>query len=114
MVRARQYLSAYQILSKYSRRSKSYSPYSVSEMFASVRLFIMKSGIEQSHWLDLVIIYLHTKNYQNIPSGLKVIHHIQFLKIYLGEAIYKTPHDPDFVFLLAIVEVNIYTKFHKD
>ena len=52
-----------------------------SDNFALVRLFIKKSGIRQSHWLGLVIIYLHTKNYQNIPSGLKVIHHIQFLKI---------------------------------
>ena len=68
---------------------------SVSENFALVRLFIKKSGIKQYHcldlvkiylskyskWLGLVIFYLYTKNYQNIPSGLKVIHHIQFLKI---------------------------------
>ena len=26
----------------------------------------------------------------------------------------RTPHDPDFVLLLAIVEVNIYTELHKD
>ena len=54
---------------------------SVSENFALVRLFIKKSEIRESHWLGLVIIYLHTKYYQNIPSGLKVIHYIQFLKI---------------------------------
>ena len=39
------------------------------------------SVIKQSHWLGLVKMYLHAKNYQNIPSGLKVILRIQFLKI---------------------------------
>ena len=46
---------------------------SFSEKFASGRLFIKKSGIRQSHELDLVNIYLHAKNYQNIPYCLKVI-----------------------------------------
>ena len=46
---------------------------SVSENFALVRLFIKKSGFRQSHWSDLVNIYLHAKDYQNIPSHLKVI-----------------------------------------
>ena len=36
---------------------------SVSEKFASARLFIKKSGIR----------HLHVKNYQNIPSSLEVI-----------------------------------------
>ena len=54
---------------------------SVSEKFASARLFIKKSGIRQSHWLGLVNTYLNAKNNQNIPSGLKVILYIQFLKI---------------------------------
>ena len=81
---------------------------SVSEKIASAGLF------RQSHWLGLVIIYLHTNNYQNIPSGLKVIHHIQFPKILPRWGYFKTPQCPDFVLLLAIVEVNIYTKFHKD
>ena len=58
-------------------------------MFALMRLFIKKSCIRQSHWLDLVNIYLHAKDYQNIESPLKVIHRIKFLKIFsLGEAIY--------------------------
>ena len=30
------------------------------------------SDIRHSHWLGLVNIYLHAKNYQNITSGLKV------------------------------------------
>ena len=55
---------------------------SVSEKFASARLFIKKSGIRQSHWSDLVNIYLHAKDYQNIPSRLKVILRIQFLKYF--------------------------------
>ena len=38
-----------------------------------------KSDIRQSHWLGLVNIYLHAKNYQNIPTGFKVILLIQFL-----------------------------------
>ena len=62
---------------------------SVNEKFASAGLFIMKSVIRQSHWLGLVNIYLHTKYYQNIPNGSKVILCIQFLKFCLGEAIYK-------------------------
>ena len=45
---------------------------SVSEKFASARLFIQKSGIREYHWLGFVNIYLHAKNYQNIPSSLKV------------------------------------------
>ena len=32
-----------------------------------------KSDIRQSHWLGLVNMHMHAKNYQNIPSGLKVI-----------------------------------------
>ena len=39
------------------------------------------SDIRHSHWLGLVNIYLHAKNYQNITSGLKVLLSIQFLKI---------------------------------
>ena len=46
---------------------------SVSEKFASGRLFIKKLGIRQSHKLDLVNIYSHAKTYQNIPDSLKVI-----------------------------------------
>ena len=46
---------------------------SVSKRFASEGLFIKKSGIRQSHKLDLVNIYLHAKTYQNIPCCLKVI-----------------------------------------
>ena len=40
-----------------------------------------KSDIRQAHWLGLVNIHLHAKNYQIIRSGLKVILRIQFLKI---------------------------------
>ena len=80
MIRSCQYTSACQKLLKNSQWSEIYTSISVSENFASVRLFIKKSGIRESHWLGLVIIYLHTKNYQNIPSGLKVILLIQFLK----------------------------------
>ena len=39
-----------------------------------------KSDIRQSHWLGLVNIHLDAINYQNIPSGLKVIPCIQPLK----------------------------------
>ena len=60
---------------------KSFTLYSVSENFASAKLLIKKSCIRQSHWLCFVNIHLHTKNYQNIPSGLKVVFYIQFLKI---------------------------------
>ena len=54
-----------------------------------VMLFIKKSGITQSHWLGLVNIILHAKYYQNIPSHLKVILCIHFVKIWPRRAIYK-------------------------
>ena len=53
---------------------------SVSENFVLARLFIKKSGIRQSHWLGLVNIHLHAKNYQNIRNCLKVKRHIQVMK----------------------------------
>ena len=55
---------------------------SVIENFASVRLFIKKSGIRQSHKLDLVNIYLHTEKLSKYSKRLKsYILRIQFLKI---------------------------------
>ena len=48
-----------------------------------------KSDIRQSHWLGLVNIHMHAKNYQNIPCDLKILLRFQFLKFCLGEAIYK-------------------------
>ena len=32
-----------------------------------------KSDIRQSHWIGLVNLHMHAKNYQNISVGLKVI-----------------------------------------
>ena len=81
LIRSCQFTSACQKLSKYSRWFESYISISVSENFASARLLTKKSDIRKSQWLGLVNIYLHNKYYQNIPNGLKVIHHIQFLKI---------------------------------
>ena len=34
-------------------------------------LLLEKSSIWQFHWFELVNMYLHVKNYQQIPSGLK-------------------------------------------
>ena len=33
----------------------------------------MKIGIRQAHWLDLVYINLHVKNYQSIPKVSRVM-----------------------------------------
>ena len=71
-----QYVFAYQKLSKCSRALKKLKAISksllLSDGHASTRLFTLKSGIRQFHWLGLVNIYLNATDYQKIQSGFKV------------------------------------------
>ena len=79
------------------------------------RLNTKKSDIRQSHWLGLVIIYLHYQKLSKYSKLFKSYSPYSASENFASLRLFtSTPHDPDFVFLLAIVKMNIYTKFHKD